>query len=185
MGDGESRRLWRAPMLVLPEAGYRRRSGKSHLARLPEHTGQERPTGDQCARPHRRRPMVQLSRTGNRPRSGRSAWRHARAGAARQQPVQAVGADREGPGREWSGGHTEHARYVDGLQTDGRAYTDNQDHTCNNWTSDTTGTAQLGHSDRTGAGNRSWNSAHPSRGCSQENLVSTGGAGLFYCFAIN
>jgi hypothetical protein len=32
---------------------------------------------------------------------------------------------------------------------------------------------------------RSWNSSHPSRGCSQENLRSTGGAGLFYCFAAN
>jgi len=72
-----------------------------------------------------------------------------------------------------------------GSQTDGRGYTDGADHTCNNWTSDTTGTAQLGHSDRNGANNTSWNSAHPSRGCSQDNLVSTGGAGLFYCFAIN
>ena len=72
-----------------------------------------------------------------------------------------------------------------GSQTDGTTYTDSADHTCNNWTSDTTGTAQLGHADRSGGGNTSWNSAHPSRGCSQENLVSTGGAGLFYCFAIN
>jgi hypothetical protein len=72
-----------------------------------------------------------------------------------------------------------------GSQPDGKAYTDAADHTCNNWTSSTTGTAQLGHSDRTGGGNTSWNSTHPSRGCSQEGLVSTGGAGLFYCFAIN
>jgi hypothetical protein len=73
-----------------------------------------------------------------------------------------------------------------GSQTDGRAYTDDQDHTCSNWTSNSsTGSAQVGHSDRTGAGNHSWNSAHASRGCSQENLVSTGGAGLYYCFAIN
>jgi hypothetical protein len=72
-----------------------------------------------------------------------------------------------------------------GSQTDGRAYTDSADHTCNNWTSSSTGSAQVGHSDRTGGGNTSWNSAHPSRGCSQEALVSTGGAGLFYCFAIN
>jgi hypothetical protein len=72
-----------------------------------------------------------------------------------------------------------------GSQTDGKAYTDGADHTCNNWTSDGAGTAQLGHSDRSGGGNTSWNSAHPSRGCSQDNLVSTGGAGLFYCFAIN
>jgi hypothetical protein len=72
-----------------------------------------------------------------------------------------------------------------GSQPDGRAFTDGMDHTCNNWTSNSTGTAQLGHSDRNGGGNNSWNSAHPSRGCSQDNLVSTGGAGLFYCFAIN
>ncbi len=72
-----------------------------------------------------------------------------------------------------------------GSQPDGRAYTDNADHTCNNWTSSGMGTAQLGHSDRTGGGNRSWNSAHASRGCSQADLVATGGAGLFYCFAIN
>jgi len=72
-----------------------------------------------------------------------------------------------------------------GSQTDGRAYTDSADHTCDNWISDGAGTAQLGHFDRSGANNTSWNSAHPSRGCSQDNLVSTGGAGLFYCFAIN
>jgi len=72
-----------------------------------------------------------------------------------------------------------------GSQPDGRAYTDGQDHTCNNWTSNSTGTAQLGHSDKQGGGNASWNSSHPSRGCSQENLVSTGGAGLLYCFATN
>jgi len=72
-----------------------------------------------------------------------------------------------------------------GSQTDGRTYTDSADHTCNNWTSSGAGSAQVGHSDRTGGGNTSWNSAHPTRGCSQEALVSTGGEGLFYCFAIN
>jgi hypothetical protein len=72
-----------------------------------------------------------------------------------------------------------------GSQPDGRAYTDAADHTCGNWTSSATGTAQLGHSDKQGGGNGSWNSAHASRGCSQENLVSTGGAGLLYCFVAN
>ena len=70
-----------------------------------------------------------------------------------------------------------------GSQADGRAFPGADDHTCQNWTSSGAGTAQLGHHDRTGGGNTSWNSTHPSRGCSQENLVSTGGAGLFYCFA--
>lgn len=72
-----------------------------------------------------------------------------------------------------------------GSQPDGTAFTDSADHTCKNWTSDSTGTAMLGHFDRTGGPNTSWNAAHPSRGCSQQNLVSTGGAGLFYCFATN
>jgi hypothetical protein len=76
-----------------------------------------------------------------------------------------------------------------GSQADGRAFTDGMDHTCNNWTSsaDGMGSAQLGHSDRMGRGatGSSWNFAHGSRGCSQANLVATGGAGLFYCFASN
>ena len=71
-----------------------------------------------------------------------------------------------------------------GSQLDGRAYSDSADHTCKNWTSDGDGVAQLGHHDRTGGPGTSWNAVHPSRGCSQANLVSTGGAGLFYCFAV-
>jgi len=59
--------------------------------------------------------------------------------------------------------------------------------TCSNWTSeaDGVGAAMLGHHDRNGGNNTSWNAAHASRGCSQANLVATGGAGLFYCFATN
>ncbi|MCU1336098.1 MAG: lectin [Bryobacterales bacterium] len=72
-----------------------------------------------------------------------------------------------------------------GSQPDGRAYTDTADHTCKNWTSCSDGTAQLGHFDRLGGGNASWNSVHPSQGCSQQNLVATGGAGKLYCFATN
>jgi hypothetical protein len=73
-----------------------------------------------------------------------------------------------------------------GTMEDGTAYfPDDADHTCNNWTSSGEGSAQVGHTDRMGGGNTSWNSAHGSRGCSQESLVSTGGAGLFYCFATN
>jgi hypothetical protein len=72
-----------------------------------------------------------------------------------------------------------------GAQLDGSRFTDAEDHTCNNWTSNGTGSAQLGHHDRQGGGTNptSWNSAHASKGCSQANLVGTGGAGLFYCFA--
>ena len=65
------------------------------------------------------------------------------------------------------------------------------DNTCGNWTKNTTGagtsTARLGHFDKQGGGDEptSWNSAHDSRACSQADLVATGGAGLFYCFAID
>ena len=74
-----------------------------------------------------------------------------------------------------------------GSSLDGRTIYDGSNHTCNNWTSNGEGSAHVGHFDRTGGGDNptSWNSAHGSRGCSQENLVATGGAGYFYCFAID
>jgi len=65
----------------------------------------------------------------------------------------------------------------------GRALPDGEDRTCGNWTSSDIGSAMVGHHDRIGGGNTSWNSVHPSRGCSQEQLQSSGGDGLFYCFA--
>jgi hypothetical protein len=71
-----------------------------------------------------------------------------------------------------------------GSQTDGTAFNDGTDHTCKGYTSNAEdGSVQVGHFDRTGGGNISWNSAHASKGCSQEKLISTGGAGLLYCFA--
>jgi hypothetical protein len=68
----------------------------------------------------------------------------------------------------------------DGTLADGK--------TCGDWTLDGDGVAIVGHSDRTGldqsAPAKSWNSSHPTKGCSQAGLVSTGGAGYFYCFAV-
>jgi hypothetical protein len=80
-----------------------------------------------------------------------------------------------------------------GSQPDGTAFTGDADRTCKNWTSSTQGAAMVGHHDRMGLNTEppalSWNSSHPSRGpdggCSQNDLRSTGGAGLFYCFATN
>jgi hypothetical protein len=72
-----------------------------------------------------------------------------------------------------------------GSTLDGTASKETGDSTCRNWTSSGEGAALVGHHDRQGGGANptSWNSAHPSRGCSQENLRGTGGDGLFYCFA--
>jgi hypothetical protein len=74
-----------------------------------------------------------------------------------------------------------------GSQPDGRAFGGNEDRTCGNWTSSGDGAAMVGHHDREGLrddeSSRSWNSSHASRGCGQDALRSSGGNGLFYCFA--
>jgi hypothetical protein len=74
-----------------------------------------------------------------------------------------------------------------GSEPDGRAFKGSGDNTCGNWTKSGEGSAQVGHHDRQGlrddAPSKSWNSSHPSRGCSQDNLRSSGGDGLLYCFA--
>jgi hypothetical protein len=84
-----------------------------------------------------------------------------------------------------------------GSDKDGRAFPANMDLTCGNWTSSGPGVAMLGHVDREGnppaAGSQnaaaylefahSWNAAHTSRGCTQPDLIATGGNGFFYCFA--
>jgi hypothetical protein len=72
-----------------------------------------------------------------------------------------------------------------GTDLDGTAPDGDEDLTCGNWTSNSDGKAIVGHHDRfrrTTPGSP-WNNAHQSRGCSQENLIATGGDGLFYCFA--
>jgi hypothetical protein len=78
-----------------------------------------------------------------------------------------------------------------GSQPDGTAFAAGEDRTCGNWTKSGQGSAMVGHHDRQGLrdddASKSWNSSHPSLGpdggCSQNDLRSTGGNGLFYCFA--
>ena len=78
-----------------------------------------------------------------------------------------------------------------GTQPDGTAFPAGEDRTCGNWSKSGQGSAMVGHHDRQGLrdddASKSWNSSHPSRGpdggCSQNDLKSTGGNGLFYCFA--
>jgi hypothetical protein len=80
-----------------------------------------------------------------------------------------------------------------GSKPDGSAFTDDADHTCRNYTSSTQGSVMLGHADKNGPATfptaKSWNASHPSRGpgggCTQADLISTGGDGLLYCFAVN
>lgn len=76
-----------------------------------------------------------------------------------------------------------------GTQADGTAFPPDKDMTCGNWTKNGEGSAMVGHTDRMGlrddAPSKSWNASHPSRGCDLPALITTGGAGLLYCFAAN
>jgi len=77
-----------------------------------------------------------------------------------------------------------------GTQPDGTAFAaGDKDMTCGNWTKSGEGSAIVGHHDRMGlddsAPAKSWNSSHATRGCGMDALRSTGGGGLFYCFATN
>jgi hypothetical protein len=74
-----------------------------------------------------------------------------------------------------------------GSNAEGGVIEGTADTTCGNWTKSGDGSAMVGHHDRLGLTDdppaKSWNASHPSRGCSQDNLKSSGGAGLLYCFA--
>ncbi|MDE2297769.1 MAG: hypothetical protein KGK18_06345 [Burkholderiales bacterium] len=74
-----------------------------------------------------------------------------------------------------------------GSQPNGNFIAGDADTTCGNWTQSGDGSAMVGHHDRTGLDEsvpaKSWNSSHLTRGCSADAIKSTGGAGLFYCFA--
>ena len=78
-----------------------------------------------------------------------------------------------------------------GSRVDGSAFAPSPfpDMTCGNWTKEgNDGSAMTGHHDRIGPNDdpwaTSWNSAHPTRGCSPDGVKSTGGDALLYCFAV-
>ncbi len=76
-----------------------------------------------------------------------------------------------------------------GSTLQGTAFPPEKDMTCGNWTKNDTGAAQIGHFDRLSGQKTpqalSWNSAHPTRGCSHAKFRSSGGSGLLYCFVAN
>jgi hypothetical protein len=131
-----------------------------------------------------------------RDRIGRGPWRNARGEVIAQDIETLHGANNitketalteKGGKVNGSGDQPNMHDMLTGSQPDGTAFSGDKDMSCSSWTSSGEGTAMLGHHDRRGTNqppaSMSWNSSHPSRGCSQEALRSTGGAGLFYCFA--
>jgi len=131
-----------------------------------------------------------------RDRIGRGPWRNAKGEVVARDPEQLHGennlnlqtaltekGDQVNGRRQTPNMHD----ILTGSQADGTAFAGAEDRTCRDWTSGGEGSAMVGHHDREGlrddAPSRSWNSSHPSRGCGMDALRSTGGAGLFYCFA--
>lgn len=132
-----------------------------------------------------------------RDRIGRGPWRNAKGDVIAQDVAQLHGENNltkqtalteRGEVVKGSGDSPNDHDILTGSQPDGTAFAAGEDRTCGNWTkSGADGAAMLGHHDRRGLSDqppaKSWNSSHLSRGCSQNALRSTGGAGLFYCFA--
>jgi hypothetical protein len=138
-----------------------------------------------------------------RDRIGRGPWQNAKGEAiaqnvddlhsANNKITKQTALDEKGQGVNARGDTPNKHDMLTGSQPDGRAFAAGDDRTCGNWTKSGAGAAMVGHHDRPGLrdddASRSWNSSHPSRGpdggCSQADLRSTGGDGLFYCFATN
>jgi len=103
--------------------------------------------------------------------------------------TKATALDERGNGVKGRGDTPNEHDILTGSRMDGTALSPNPNLTCNNWTSSGDGQAMIGHHDRQGLVTDpwalSWNSSHQTRGCGQDALKSTGGAGLFYCFAAN
>ena len=138
-----------------------------------------------------------------RDRIGRGPWQNAKGEAiaqnvddlhsANNKLTKQTALDEKGQGVNGRGDSPNKHDVLTGSQPDGRAFAAGDDRTCGNWTKSGAGAAMVGHHDRQGLrdddASRSWNSSHPSRGpdggCSQADLRTTGGDGLFYCFATN
>jgi len=136
-----------------------------------------------------------------RDRIGTGPWQNAK-GVVIARNVEELHSDRNNVTKETAldergrivNGRTEKPNRHDmltGSRPDGTAFPGPPfgDMTCGNWTKGgNEGSAMTGHHDRVGpieaSWARSWNSAHHTRGCHQEGLRSTGGDGLFYCFAV-
>ena len=141
-------------------------AGGKDLARLPQHAPARR--GGERARPHRQRARGRTPRAWSSPPTSPSC-------TATQQPHQADRADREGRGRSTAAATRPTARHPDRLAAGRpRAGRRRRTRTCGNWTKSGEGSAIVGHHDRMGLRDdepsKSWNSSHPSRGCSQDAL---------------
>ena len=164
----------------MPESRSGCGSGKPHLAGISKYQCFRRSGRCQCPGPHRERSLVQRQRSWV---AENVADLHGDSNNLNKQTA----LNEKGEVVNGRGDQPNRHDILTGSQLDGTALAgDPATTTCGNWASSGgEGSAQVGHHDRQGGGANatSWNSAHPSKGCSQENLRGTGGDGFFYCFA--
>jgi hypothetical protein len=181
-GPGKGADLGRGP--ALSDAGPKSRSRRQDLEGVSQHASRRRSDGRKCPRPHWTRPVAEFQGeiVAHSVDELHSDNNKVDAGTALTERGTMI------PGRGFTPNYHD---VLTGSQPDGRAFPPDQDKTCHNWTSSTKGAAMVGHLDRKGLrddpASRSWNSSRLSRGadggCSQNDLRSTGGNGLLYCFA--
>jgi hypothetical protein len=169
-GNGRQSRRIGLGQTSIVRRSPRRPARQSHVACLPQHLDARR----QRSRPDRKRTLVQ--RKGTQIAANVADLHSDNANINNDTAL-----DEQGRPINSQGAPNRHD-ILTGSTVDGTATA----MTCQNWTSSASDqSAMLGHEDRLtfGKPGSPWNSAHPSKGCSQENLVATGGAGLIYCFA--
>jgi hypothetical protein len=137
--------------------------------------------------------------TNARDRIGKGPWRNAKGVVVASNVAQLhsdkanltkeTALDEKGQPVKGRGDQPNQHDILTGSDPQGMYSTAGGDTNCGNWTKSAEGSAIVGHHDRIGLKDtrhmKSWNSSHGSAGCSQDALVKTGGAGLFYCFAPN
>ena len=154
------------------------------VARVPEHPAGGRTAGRERARPHRYGPWYNVK---GQLIAANVAELHGDIERDRNNIRKPTALNEKGGEVSGVGDKVNQHDMLTGSDSHGRVLLGAANTTtCDNWTSNAdTSRAMLGHHDRLGGANASWNAVHLSAGCSQESLVKTGGAGLFYCFAAN
>ena len=153
---------------------------KHQLEGLLEHHGTGRRRRGQCARAHRQRAMAECQ-------GGRGGQERRGPAFGCGQCDQATALTEKGEAVSGRGDAVNTHDILTGSDPSGLYSTAGGDTNCGNWTKNGEGSAIVGHHDRAGLKDtrhmKSWNSSHGTRGCGQDALKGTGGAGLFYCFA--
>ena len=184
LGDGANLGGLAGARRALPDARRGGRAGRRHLARLPQHTGAERGqrarTGSAAAR------GTPTAAGGRSPptSAGSTATPWSRLGWATPSAKMIALTEQGNPVNGVGDSPNQHD-ILTGSQPDGRAYTDDADHTCGNWTGNGEGSARSATRIRRAAATARGTRPTPAAAAARRTWSAPEGAGLFYCFAVD